>query len=75
MDSAFFLEALTHWPRNCFGYDTRSEDMIFDTYLAVLFTIDDTTFGMLQLQQCFQTVSFLILSSLTSFYLSYSNDA
>ena len=59
----YFLGALIHDPRNCLGYEVLSVDSIFEMYLAVLLTMKDSTFGMLQKR--FRTVRFFILSSLT----------
>ncbi len=62
-----FLVAWIHKPRNCLGYDTLLRDRIFVMYLSVLFTMNDSTFEMLQ--KIFWTVSFSFLSSLILFQL------
>ncbi len=67
MGGTNFLGVWIHEPRIFFGYEVSSADAISATYLAVLFTKKDSTFGMLQ--EIFRTVSFFILSSLTWFQL------
>ncbi len=63
----YFLGALIHDPRNCFGYETLLVNSIFETYLTVLSAMKDSTFSMLQKSSL--TVCFFILCSLTWFHL------
>jgi hypothetical protein len=56
----YFWGALIHDPRNCLGYEALLINSIFETYLTVLLTMKDSTFGMLQ--KCFGTVVFYSMS-------------